>query len=623
VSIIDFILGRPLKSSEGKGERVGAGAAIPLFGLDALSSAAYGPEAALTLLIPLGAAGLVYILPITLSIILLLSIVYFSYRQTIEAYPTGGGSYTVARHNLGTFAGLLAAAALMIDYTLNVAVGISAGVGALTSAIPSLQPHTLTLCLAILLVITIINLRGVRSAGLAFMAPTYLFVCCMFGLLVMGLVKTAFSGGHPHPVVAPHALPPATAAVSAWLIVKAFSSGCTALTGVEAVSNGVRAFQQPVIQRAQRTLTAIIGLLILLLAGIAVLSHAYGVGAVNPGSGYESVLSQLTGAIAGKGPFYYVTMASILLILSLSANTSFSDFPRVCRAVAQDGYLPLPFASRGRRLVYTWGIAVLALLSAFLLIVFDGVTDRLIPLFAVGAFTAFTLSQSGMVVHWLRNKSPKSRRYMAVNGLGATATAVTVGAVTISKFAAGAWLTVLLIPSMIVLMYSVHKHYGRVARETASPGPLSLEGWGRPVVVVPIAAWNRVSKKGLSFAMQLSPDVHVVYVDCSEGRADFVKRWDELVKPAAEEAKIPIPQLVFLKSPYRFFLQPILEYVLKLQRKNADRHVVVLIPELVEPRWYQYVLHNQRAQWLKAMLLVKGNQRIIVINVPWYLKEPG
>jgi amino acid transporter len=357
MSLSDFLFGKPLATNEDRTERIGAVAGIPIFGLGALGSAAYGPEAALTILIPLGLAGVYYIIPISGSIILLLAIVYFSYRQTIQAYPTGGGSYTVASENLGTFMGLLAAAALMIDYVLVVAVGISAGVGALVSALPTWQPYTLYICLAALAVITMVNLRGVRDTGVIFSIPTYLFVVCLFVALILGIWETALSGGHPVPVLHTTNLGPAQEAVSLWLLLKAFSSGCTAMTGVEAVSNGVKAFREPRRQSALHTLTIIIAILMLLLAGIAYLCHAYGIGATEPGqAGYQSVLSQLISAITGRGWFYYVTMISILLVLSLQANTSFADFPRLCRAVAQNGYLPYSFATRGRRLVYSYGI---------------------------------------------------------------------------------------------------------------------------------------------------------------------------------------------------------------------------------------------------------------------------
>ncbi len=335
MGLINVLFGRPLASSEDQGERIGPTQGIPTFGLDALSSAAYGPEAALTILLPLGLAGVRYILPLTLGIIALLTIVYFSYRQTIAAYPNGGGSYTVAHENLGQGAGLLAGAALMIDYLLNVAVGISAGIGALVSAVPSLEPRTLSLCLVVLVILTVVNRRGVKEAGSAFVAPTYLFVGTLAIVIVIGLYKIVISGGHPTAVVslaqASNGLSPSLQMVGLWILVKAFASGCTALTGVEAVSNGVQAFKEPVVQAARATLTAIIAILIVLLGGIAVLVRYYGIMATDPGApGYQSVLSLLTAAVAGKGIFYDITMFSVLLVLCLSANTSFADFPRLC-----------------------------------------------------------------------------------------------------------------------------------------------------------------------------------------------------------------------------------------------------------------------------------------------------
>jgi amino acid transporter len=620
MSLTDLLFGRPLRSSEEGGERLGPSAGISVFGLDALSSAAYGPEAALTLLIPLGAAGIAYLIPITGSIIILLAIVYFSYRQTIEAYPTGGGSYTVASKNLGAFPGLLAAAALMIDYVLTAAVGISAGVGALVSAVPSLQPHTLLMCLVILLLMTILNLRGVRETGAVFIFPTYLFVGSLLITLALGLVKSLAAGGHPVPVIAPPTLHLPTAALGAWLLLKAFSSGCTAMTGVEAVSNGVRAFREPAVKSAQRTLTAVIAILIVLLAGIAFLVRAYHIGATNPGeAGYQSVLSQLIAAVAGKGAFYYITIGSILLVLALSANTAFADFPRLCRAVAEDGYLPHGFASLGRRLVYSQGVYILAALCAVLLILFGGITDRLIPLYAVGAFLAFTLSQAGMVAHWRRKGGTRSRRSMFINGVGSLATAATVIVVTIAKFADGAWVTTLLIPAMVIVMISVRRHYDHVEGEISNPIPLDLTNLRAPLVVVPILDWNKIAQKALRFALNLSAEVQALHILCEEDAGDFCRTWSRFVKEPAERAGLAVPHLVVLKSPYRFVISPIVDYVLELERNNPDRQIAVLIPELVERRWYHYFLHNQLAEWLRALLLLKGNQQIIVIVVPWHL----
>jgi amino acid transporter len=619
MSLADLLFGRPLATKDERAEKIGPLAGIPIFGLDALSSAAYGPEAALTLLIGLGAAGVAYILPITGAIIVLLAILYFSYRQTIAAYPGGGGSYTVARENLGDGAGLLAAAALMIDYVLTAAVGISAGVGALVSAVPSLQPHTLGLCLGILLIVTVVNLRGVREAGVAFMIPTYLFVGCLFLMIAIGVVKVLIAGGHPTPVEQVPILPPATEAVSLWLLLKVFSSGCAAMTGVEAVSNGVKAFREPTAPNAQRTLTVIIVILMVLLAGIAWLAAAYGIGATDPVKNYESVLSMLLRAITGKGVFYYVSIASILLVLSLSANTAFADFPRLCRIIARDSYLPHSFGSTGRRLVYSNGIYVLAVLTGVLLTFFGGVTDRLIPLYAVGAFMAFTLSQAGMVRHWMR--AGGGWHNILVNGLGAVATSVTTLVVLTAKFVEGAWVTALLIPSMLAVMIWVRRHYNAVVEETAADENLDLRNLKNPIVVTPIAGWNKITQKALRFAYTLSREVRAVHISAGDQTDDaFCTHWASFAHEPAVAAGLPPPELVVIDSPYRLLLTPILDYVLQVEKENPGRQIAVLLPEMVERHWFHYPLHNQRAEILKTWLLLKGNEQIVLVNVPWYLK---
>jgi amino acid transporter len=622
MSFVDILLGKPLATSDERAEQVGPVAGIPIFGLDALSSAAYGPEAALTLLIPLGAAGVAYIVPVSASIIVLLAIVYFSYRQTIAAYPGGGGSYTVASENLGTYPGLLAAAALMLDYVLTAAVGISAGVGALVSAVPQLQPHTLSLCLGILIIVTIVNLRGVREAGVFFMIPTYAFLGSLLVAILIGFTKTVFAAGHPVPVVAPPAsvAGPVTVAVSLWLLLQVFSNGCTAMTGVEAVSNGVRAFREPTVRNAQRTLTVIIGLLAILLAGIAYLVRAYGIQATDPGlPGYQSVISLLVAAIAGRGVFYYFTIGSVLLILSLSANTAFADFPRLCKAVAHDGFLPHSFGFRGRRLVYSEGIYVLAILSGILLIIFQGVTDRLIPLFAIGAFLAFTLSQAGMVGHWRRNPGRGAARSMVVNGLGAVATGVTLVVVLVAKFTSGAWVSVLLIAGMMSAMMWVHRHYDQVTEEVRCPNPLQIEHLGPPIVIVPIQSWSLISQRAMEFALTLSPEIHALHVGTEEETNVLQDNWKRLVADPVAQAGGTPPTLVILASPFRLIIKPILDYVLDMELNNPGRQIAVIVPELVERHWYHYPLHNQRAEVLKALLLVKGSRNIVLINVPWYI----
>src|SRR3984957_17419628 len=622
MSISDILIGRPLANWEEHGEQVGPSAGIPIFGLDALSSAAYGPEAALTLLIPLGLLGLHYILPVIAAIVVLLIIVYFSYRQTIEAYPRGGGSYTVASANLGEHAGLLAAAALMIDYVLTAAVGISAGGGALVSALPKLQPHTLGLCLLILLLLSFVNMRGVRDTGVAFLVPTYLFVGCLLIVILLGIFHVVVTGGHPVPVMPVPKLPAATATLTLWLLAKVFASGCTAMTGVEAVSNGVMAFRDPTTVNAKRTLTVIIVLLIVLLLGIAFMCRAYGIGATDPeGSAYQSVLSQLTIAVAGRGIFYYVTIASILLVLSLSANTAFADFPRLTRAVAIHDYLPHFFALRGRRLLYSAGVYGLVFLTAALLILFRGVTDRLIPLYAIGAFLAFTLSQAGMVMHWKRNGGSGWQWKMAVNGVGATATGLTLLVVLVAKFVAGAWVTALLIPLIILLMIMVKRHYTRVDSQTADDAPLDMSDVRPPFVIVPLDRWSRITEKGMRFALALSHDVHAVHIDCGEHNEALEAIWQRNVVAPAQAAGLPVPELITLQSPYRVIIVPLVDYVLKMEQENKGRTIAVLVPELVVKHWWENLLHNQRAQLLKLLLLVKGNQGIVVLNIPWYLQE--
>jgi len=618
--IQDLLFGRPLATSEERAEHIGPIAGIPIFGLDALSSAAYGPEAALTLLIPLGLMGVHYIVPVSAAIVVLLAIVFFSYRQTIDAYPHGGGSYTVASQNLGEGAGLLAAAALMIDYVLTAAVGISAGVGALISAAPGLQPYTLQLCLAVLLILTVVNMRGVHDTGVVFMVPTYLFTGTLLIVIGVGAWHVLSSGGHPQPVTALPTMPNATMMVSWWLLLKVFSSGCTAMTGVEAVSNGVMAFRDDTRKNAKITLTIIIVLLAVLLAGIALLCRSYGIAATNPdGPGYESVLSMLTRAVMGHGWFYYLTIASVLLVLALSANTAFADFPRLTRAIAMDNYMPHVFLLRGRRLLYSWGIYVLVLLTAVLLILFRGVTDRLIPLYAIGAFMAFTLSQAGMVMHWKR--AGKARLRMFVNGLGALATGITTVVVLVAKFVEGAWITALLIAVLILLMRAVNRHYVRVEKQTFLDLPFVPSDVSEPTVILPIDRWSRITEKALAFGLSMSTDVRCVHVQVADDPDTICKVWDEDVVIPLNAAGKGVPKLIVLKSPYRYVLAPVVDYILAAEKESDSHNICVLVPELVVKHWWENLMHNRRADLLKVILLMRGNRRIVVINIPWYLEE--
>jgi amino acid transporter len=620
MSLFNLVAGKPLATSEERAEHIGPISGIPVFGLDALSSAAYGPEAALTLLIPLGAAGIAHIVPISFAILGLLAIVYFSYCQTIDAYPNGGGSYTVASENLGETAGLFAAAALMIDYILNAAVGISAGVEALVSAFPSMLPHTLAFCLLILAVLTLINMRGTKDTGIAFLVPTYMFIGTLVFVIGLGAYRVIASHGHPVPVIAPPHLPMATSMLSLWLLAKVFSSGCTAMTGVEAVSNGVGAFRTPTQTNAKRTLTIIIVLLMIFLGGIALLCRAYNIGATDPASaGYQSILSQLISAVMGRGWFYYAGSASILLVLALSANTSYADFPRLTRAIAMHDYLPHVFKIRGRRLLYSHGIVALVGFTATLLIVFGGITDRLIPLFAIGAFLAFTLSQAGMVVHWKKQGGAGSTHRMIVNGVGAVATGITLIVVLVAKFASGAWIVAILIPALIFLMLAVKRHYIGVEKATEIDTPIRVENLAQPLVIVPLDRWTRITEKALRFAMKLSDHVEAVHVDAEECRDEVDAMWQRNVVAPISQTSRTVPQLVFVASPYRFVLMPLVEHILQMEHDHPDRQIAVLVPELVVKHWWQAPLHNQRAQLLKLLLLMRGNQRVMVINIPWYL----
>jgi amino acid transporter len=617
MSFTDVLFGRPLATSDERAEHIGVAAGIPIFGLDALTSAAYGPEAAMTLLIPLGIAGLDHTIPVISAILILLVIVFFSYRQTIEAYPGGGGSYTVATENLGSGAGLMAAAALMIDYILTAAVGISAGVTALTSAVPSLHHHTLMICLAILVILAIVNLRGVKDTGAAFILPTFFFVATLMALVIIGGIKAYHTGWHPISVVPPPPPLPATMKYfSLWLLLKTFASGCAAMTGVEAVSNGVMAFEEPRAKNAQRTLTVIVATLIVLLLGITWLAKVYSVTAMEPDAhNYQSVLSILTQAVFGRGWFYYITMGSVLIALSLSANTAFADFPRLARAISMHDYLPHVFTLRGRRLLYTHGVYALTGFTAVILILFRGVTDKLIPLYAIGAFLAFTLSQAGMVIHWLKmDKHPGRMWHMFVNAFGAVATGITLIVVLIAKFTAGAWVT-----ALIVILLVIKRHYSRVKREMQDMTPLSLANLRPPLVVIPMARWDRIAEKGLRFGLLMSKDLKIVHIHSDDEDAGIENEWEEKILAPLRKENMELPEFVSISSTYRFIVNPLMDYILELEATNPGRKIAVLLPELVVRHWWENLLHNQRVQLLKLLLLLKGNQRIVVVNIPWYL----
>ena len=621
-AVVDFILGAPIATDKENDECVGPLRGVSILGLDALASAAYGPEALLAVLLPLGVGAVAHVGWITLLIVGLLSIVFLSYRQTISAYPNGGGSYTVAKENLGRTASVVAAAALALDYMLNVSVAISAGVGALVSAVPALLPETVPLGLGTLLVLMLVNLRGVRAAGAAFLAPTYVFVGTLLAVLGLAIFRTVTHGGHPVPVLLPPPPVPVTEGVSLWLLTRAFANGCTAMTGVEAVSNGVPIFHEPRTRGARRTLAIIVGTLAILLMGVAFGCRKFHIMATPPGqAGYQSVLSQLTAAVVGRGWFYGVTMGAVIAVLALSANTSFAGFPRLCRVLALDGFLPEKFAHRGRRLAYSNGILVLSAFSGILLLAFGGITDALIPLFALGAFVAFTMSQAGMVQHW--RKLGGHRGKMAINAVGAVGTGVTSIVIAASKFVEGAWVSVLILLGLVALLLGIHRHSQFVAQAIQTDATLPPEMPRPPIAVVPLRTWSAVSLKALEFAVGFSHEVIAVQVLTRDRQEDdLTDRWPQLVEgPVRTLGLASPPRLVVLPSEYRRLYAPLLDHVAALAKEHPDRQIAVVLPELVVSRWRDFFLHGHKATVLRELLLLRGGPQVVVVTTPFHLRD--
>ncbi|HET9623310.1 MAG TPA: APC family permease [Kofleriaceae bacterium] len=632
-----LLFGRTLANRDDHARKLNALEGVPAMGLDGLASAAYGPEAALTVLIPTGAAGLAYAAPVTAAILGLLAVLYVSYRQTISAYPDNGGGYIVSKHNLGTLASLVAAAALMIDYLLNVAVGISAGVAALVSAVPALHPHVLALCLAILALVTAINLRGTPEAARLFAVPTYLFVVCFAGVVAIGVVRVIAAPGAPAPVVAPARPLAAGQAVTLWLLLRTFAAGCTAMTGVEAVSNGISAFREPRVQHGHRTLTAISLLLASLLIGIAYLVTVFGIPAMDQTQpGYRSVLSQLTAAVVGTGVYYHITIASLLCVLTLSANTSFVDFPRLCRCLAADGFLPRSFAIAGRRLMFSLGILCLAGGAALLLITFGGITDRLIPLFAIGAFLTFTMSQAGMVVHWRRTGQRAGHRRrgpLAINALGTVVTGAALIIIVATKLTEGAWITIAVLPGLVLVLRRIKRYYDRLDRGLRDEGALDYRDLGPPIAIVVFERWNKLTDRALRIALQLSADVRAVHLRTLDGPPQAAgdddddsrairAQWAADVVAPAQAAGVAPPALRFLRAEHRLMHRPLLALVKQLHAEHPSRLIAVLLPEVIQTWWWQALLHGRRARKLQSYLLRFAGSRVVLIHIPWYLEEP-
>ena len=606
----DLLIGPALPTSSAGHKQLNKIRALAAFSPDALSSIAYANQEIYLGLIIAGSAGLAFAWPIGLAIIGLLIIVALSYYQTIHGYPTGGGSYIVARSNLGTLPGLVAAAALLVDYILNAAVSLTAGVAAVASAFPGLWPYRVVLSLILLAVITVINLRGLRETGTVMAVPVYLFLATYLPMLAYGAVRLWIEGPTPLTAVT---VPAAVSPLTFFLILHAFATGCTALTGVEAISNGVPAFKPPQARNAGQTLIVMALLMGTLFVGSIGLTQFLGVVA-GPN---ETILSALARRLLGDGFFYLVIQFSTLLILAVAANTSFADFPRVAAIVAGDGFLPRQLRGLGDRLVFSNGIVLLAVAAGILIVFFNGDTHALIPLFAIGAFLAFTLSQAGMVVHWLREKGRGWIVKAAFNSAGALATGTTVLVVAISKFVEGAWITVIVIPLIVLAFHRVRQHYDQVRNQLSMHGlPPSLRPVSPARVVIPISGVHRGMVNAVTFAQSISPNITAVFVEMEPGSGS---RMDEEWK----EWWPDIP-LAIVPSPYRSLIGPLLEYLDRTDAEHNDGQLaVVVLPEFVTTSWWQNLLHNQTALLLKTTLLYgrrKSGLERVVIDVPYHLR---
>jgi amino acid transporter len=605
-----LIIGSPLPTYQLAEKRLNKIRALAAFSPDALSSIAYANQEIYLGLVVAGSAGLALAWPIGLAITALLVIVAISYLQVIQGYPSGGGSYTVARENLGKPAGLVAGAALLIDYLLTAAVSLTAGVEAIASAFPVLWPYRVVLALIVLGVIALANLRGVQESGTFMAIPVYLFLFTYLPMLAWGLVQLGIQGPAPLTAFAP----PATQKLSLFLILHAFAAGCTALTGVEAISNGVPSFRPPESRNARQTMIAMTILMGILFVGSIGLTQAFGVVA-RPD---ETILSALTRKLLGSGFPYVLIQVSTMLILAVAANTSFAGFPRLAAILARDGYLPRQLTSLGDRLVYANGIVALAAATGVLIIVFEGASHALVPLFAVGVFLAYTLSQVGMVIHWKRDHQGRWQLKALINGVGGLTTAVTLVIVGYSKFLEGAWITIVLIPLIVQVFRSINNHYREVSKQLSLHGlPPSLRPYPAPRVVIPISGVHRGVIDAVDFARGIATDVTAVYIELEPGSAERVKKdW---------ERWFPDIPLEVRPSPYRSVIGPMLEFLDETDLKHHDGQLAaVVLPEFVPAKWWHGLLHNQTTWLIKVALLYRrrehGYQRVI-IDVPYHLRR--
>lgn len=608
------LIGAPLTTAAAAHERLTKLKALAVLSSDALSSVAYATEEILHVLLLAGLAALSLSLPIGAAIVALLIIVGLSYRQTIKAYPNGGGSYIVAIDNLGVIPALTAGSALLFGYVVTVAVSIAAGVAALSSAVPSLRDHRILLALGFVLLVTVLNLRGIRESGSIFAVPTYLFLAGIVVMLAIGMVQAARQGFVPRPpVVGPDELTNPTQSVTILLILTAFSRGCAALTGVEAISDGVPAFKPPEWKNARTTLTWMIAILAVTFAGITFLANQFGVVPKEQDSagGYETVVSQIARTIFGGAtiPYYYIQFAT-LAILILAANTAYSDFPRLAYFLARDRFLPKQYTFRGDRLAYSRGIITLGALASLMLVSFNAETTRMIPLYAVGVFTAFTLSQGGMVMRWLRLREPGWRMGLAINIVGVITTGLVAIVVGFTNFTRGAWVVLVLIPLLIMVFRAINRHYQTAAGELAAQTPLKPEDIEH-TVIVPVAAVNRVARQTLAYARSISPNVTAVFITDDEAEIEEMRQnWERL------NSDVP---LVIIESPYRGIVGPLLSYLDEIERQRPEDTITVVLPEFIARHWWEQFLHNQTALRIKASLLFRPG--IVVTSVPYHLER--
>ncbi|MHB8993860.1 MAG: APC family permease [Armatimonadota bacterium] len=592
------LFGSPIATSRMAHERLGPVVGLAVFASDALSSVAYATEEILLALVLAGTSGLPFTTPVGIAIGLLILIVAFSYRQTILQYPNGGGAYIVAHDNLGENFGLVAGAALLIDYVLTVAVSVTAGVAAVISAFPGMEPYRVGLAIAVILLIAFVNLRGVRESGLIFAIPTYAFIISLLTLLVLGLGRIAV-GNVPAPLL-PGSLP-VTQALTWFLVLRAFASGCAALTGIEAVANGVQAFREPSARNAVRVLTALAFLLLVMFIGITWLAHSFDVVPVHN----ETVVSQIAEHVFGRGPMYFIIQFATSVILFLAANTSFAGFPRLASLLASDGYLPRQLANLGDRLVFNNGILVLAGSAIVLVMIFGGVTHALIPLYAVGVFLAFTLSQGGMIVRWYRTRDTGWKFGLVINSIGALTTLIVLLIILLVKFTSGAWMVVILLPLLVFEFRAIHRHYLGVA-DLLRIDKIEKLPVHPTKVIVPVAGLHRGVLRALRFAAGLHTDTVAIHVAVDEEVGEKLKRqWAKL------EVGVP---LVVLDSPYRSLVGPLLDYVDEALAQSPDGFVAVVIPEFVPQHWRHAFMHNQSALLLEFALRSRPNAVLISIR---------